>query len=381
MKALAAGVMLMVLSLPATAGVRLEPVAFSDLSGWAADDHQAALAAFRRSCAETVNEGTSFARPVAFGGTRADWAAACAAGATATAARHFFETAFRAFRVHDPNRPEGLFTGYYEPEVRASRRATREFSVPVHAKPDDLVAFDPRTEKRLGLRYGRKVKGRALPYFTRREIDEGALAGRGLEIAWLADAADLFFMQVQGSGRLRFADGSVARLAYAAKSGLPYTGIGGVLAERGHIPRAGLSMQAIRRWMVQNPAEARALMWQNRSYVFFREMPLGDASLGAPGAQHVALTPRRSLAVDRRFWRFGMPVWLDTTAPLPAGMKPFRHLMIAQDTGSAIIGAARGDVYWGWGLEAAITAGGMKSEGAMTVLLPRSLAKRLRPMP
>ena len=381
MKALVAGLLLMALSQPAAAGTRLEPVAFSSLPGWKSDDHQAALAVFRRSCAETASHGTSFTRPVAFGGSRRDWLSVCAAAAQAQDARHFFEENFRPFRVHDGNRPQGLFTGYYEPELAGSRVPTAQFSVPVFGKPDDLITFDPRTEKRLGLRYGRKVAGRARPYFTRREIDEGVLSGRGLELLWVSDPAELFFMQVQGSGRIRLSDGSLTRLAYAAKSGLPYTGIGGVLVARGTIPAEGLSMQAIRQWMKANPQAARELMWHNKSYVFFRETPMGDVTLGAPGGQHVALTPERSLAVDRRLWRFGMPVWLDTTAPLPEGEHPLQRLFIAQDTGSAITGAARGDVYWGWGNRAETTAGGMKSPGIMTVLLPLSLANRLKPMP
>ncbi len=380
-RALAAGLVLVALTHPAVAETRLEPLRFADLAGWASDDHQAALAAFRRSCTETLEQGSSFSRPVTFGGNRNDWQAVCAAAAAVTDARAFFETAFRPFRVHDRIRPEGLFTGYYEPEVRGSRKKSKAFSVPVYRKPDDLLRFDPRTEKKTGLRYGRKLKGRAAPYFTRQEIDQGALAGRGLELLWLADAADLFFMQVQGSGRVRLDDGTTIRLAYAAKSGLPYTGIGGVLAARGDIPREGLSMQAIRHWMTAHPAKAQALMWHNRSYVFFREMAMGDPALGAPGAQHVALTPQRSLAVDRTLWRFGMPVWLDTTAPSPQGDRPFRRLMIAQDTGSAIKGAARGDVYWGWGTAAEETAGAMKQPGTMTVLLPLALARKHAPMP
>lgn len=380
-RALAAGLVLMALTHPAAAETRLEPLRFADLAGWASDDHQAALAAFRRSCAEIVEQGAGFSRPATYGGSRKEWLPLCAAAARAVNARQFFETAFRPFRVHDQNRSEGLFTGYYEPEVRGSRKRTPHYSVPVYGPPSDLVTFDPRTEKKTGLRYGRKRKGRATPYFTRQEIDQGALAGRGLELLWLADAADLFFMQVQGSGRVRLDDGTTIRLAYAAKSGLPYTGIGGVLAARGDIPREGLSMQAIRHWMMAHPAKAQALMWHNRSYVFFREMAMGDPALGAPGAQHVALTPQRSLAVDRTLWRFGLPVWLDTTAPSPQGDRPFRRLMIAQDTGSAIKGVARGDVYWGWGTAAEETAGAMKQPGTMTVLLPLALARKLKPMP
>jgi membrane-bound lytic murein transglycosylase A len=169
------------------------------------------------------------------------------------------------------------------------------------------------------------------------------------------------------------------RLAYAAKTGLPYTAIGGVLAERGEIAREALSMQAILAWMRKDPKAARELMWENKSFVFFRELDLPEPQLGAPGAQMVQLTPLRSLAVDRALWAFGTPVWVDSYVPAEDGGKgpAFRHLMIAQDTGTAIKGAVRGDVYWGWGAEAARTAGHMKSEGSMVVLLPKALARKL----
>ncbi len=169
------------------------------------------------------------------------------------------------------------------------------------------------------------------------------------------------------------------RLSYGAKSGLPYTGIGGVLADRGILPRETMSMQAIRSWMKDNPRDARALMWENRSFVFFREIELDDPDLGALGAQHVQLTPRRSLAIDRAYWMLGTPVWLDTGVLVDENgtLQPYRGLLIAQDTGSAIKGLARGDVYWGFGEEAARLAGPMKSPGEMIVLLPNPLARRL----
>lgn len=223
------------------------------------------------------------------------------------------------------------------------------------------------------------MDGKQAPYLTRRDIEEGALEGQGLEIVWLRDWADAFFIQVQGSGRVRLAEGGMLRLSYAAKSGHPYTGIGGLLVQRGVLSEEAMSMQAIRRWMSRNPRDARELMWENKSFVFFREIELEDPALGALGAQHVQLTPRRSLAIDRSLWMFGTPVWLDTHAPAEEGsrMVEFRHLLIAQDTGSAIRGLARGDVYWGFGAAAAALAGPMKSTGAMTVLLPVEVAGEL----
>jgi membrane-bound lytic murein transglycosylase A len=250
--------------------------------------------------------------------------------------------------------------------------------VPLYAKPPDLVPFDPATEQRVGLRYGRYQNGIPQPYFTRREIEEGALTGKGLEIVWLRSWADAFFMQVQGSGRVKLPDGKLMRLAYSAKSGLPYTAIGGILVKKGILAPAEMSMQAIRSWMEHHPDEARDLMWQNQSFVFFREIDVADPSQGPPGAQQVELTPGRSLAIDRDIWSFGTPLWIDTALPADGdvGVKPFARLMIAQDTGSAIKGAVRGDIFFGSGVEAAHRAGHMKAGGLMIALLPKSLADR-----
>ena len=361
----------------------LETVPFSRLHGWGADNHAAALAAFRRSCREIIDNGRAFSRPVTFGGSRADWLPVCHAVMTAEDAKGFFETQFQALRVHDPLRPEGLFTGYYEPEALGSRTASAHFPAAIYRKPTDLVVLDEAAQKQLGLKYGRVAEGKSQGYFTRKEIEQGALKGRGLEIVWLSSFADAFFIQVQGSGRVRLEDGSVIHLAYAGKSGQPYTGIGGVLVERGVFSREEMSMQALRAWMARDDQAARHLMWENKSFVFFREVDGGDPTLGPPGAQGVPLTPRRSLAVDRSLWMFGTPVFLETQTPSgTAGqLEPFHHLLIAQDTGTAIKGHARGDVFWGAGAHAADTAGLMKSPGTFTVLLPKQLAARMLATP
>jgi membrane-bound lytic murein transglycosylase A len=367
--------------LVSAAGARtvFEPVTYSALEGWQDDDHEAALAAFQRSCAEILDHGRAFARPIKFGGKRAEWLSVCRNAATAKQARKFFETELTPLRVSDPDRPAGLFTGYFEPQVLGSRSPSKTFPVPIYAKPKDLVPLDAAQQKATGLRYGRIVKGDAKPYFTRRQIEEGALKDRDLELVWLKDYADAFFIQVQGSGRVKLAEGGAMRLAYAAKTGLPYTAIGGVLVERGAIAKEDMSMQAIRAWMRDNPKDARALMWMNESFVFFREIEVPEPGLGAPGAQMVQLTPMRSLAVDRGLWAFGTPIWLDSYIPgEDGGVGPaFRRLLIAQDTGTAIRGAVRGDVYWGWGDEAAHLAGHMKSAGTMVVLLPKPVARKL----
>lgn len=349
----------------------------SSLEGWQSHDHAAARQAFRLSCREMLEQGAGFGRPVRFGGSPSSWRNACLAAFEAGDARIYFERLFRAYHVHDPVRPEGLFTGYYEPEVEGSRSQSATFHVPIYRRPPDLVSF-PHGEAGSPA-YGRLVNGEPASYFTRREIEEGALAGQELEIVWLRDWADAFFIQIQGSGRVRLAEGGMLRLSYAAKSGHAYTGIGGLLVQRGVLPEHGMSMQAIRSWMAQHPRQARELMWENQSFVFFREVALEDPALGAMGAQHVQLTPRRSLAVDRGLWMFGTPVWLDTQAPAGAAhaLAPFRQLVVAQDTGSAIKGLARGDVYWGFGDAAAQIAGPMKSAGIMTVLLPHEVADEL----
>ncbi|HEY7763823.1 MAG TPA: MltA domain-containing protein, partial [Aestuariivirgaceae bacterium] len=368
-----------------TAGFKLEPISFGNIEGWTENDFADAFPAFLRSCRETLETGGSFRRPPAVAGDRADWLSLCRHAAAlgekvpSAGARQFFERSFTPFLVRDLSRPQGLFTGYFEPEAMGDLHRHGDYAVPLYGKPPDLVAFDSEIEKRVKLRYGRMVEGDPRPYFTRRQIEEGALAGKGLEIAWLKSWADAFFIHVQGSGRVRLPDGRVMRLAYAAKSGLPYTSIGGLLVERKEIDRSEMSMQAIRRWMDRNPKQARALMWENRSFVFFRKLAVDDPTLGPPGAQHVQLTPLRSVAVDREIWPFGLPLWIETELPFPStgGTREFRRLMIAQDTGSAIKGAVRVDVFFGSGDEAALMAGHMKSAGRMIVLLPRKIAERM----
>ena len=352
---------------------------FHNLQGWMLDDHDAALKTFRRSCREIIADGSAFSRAVSFGGTKSDWIGLCHESMTAKDSRGFFETHFVPYRVNDAERPAGLFTGYYEPEAQGAKEPGGAFTVPVYGRPGDLVTFDRAQRKRTGLDYGRVTDGIPRPYFSRMEIERGALKGRGLELLWLREWADAFFMQIQGSGSVRLPDGSIVRLSYAAKSGRAYTGIGALLVERGVFTREQMSMQAIRAWMNENPEKARHLMWENQSFVFFREVRLEDPDLGALGAQHVQLTPERSIAVDRNIWMFGTPVWLETAAPAEqtGGLQPFHKLLIAQDTGTAIKGHARGDVYWGSGETAGHIAGLMKSPGKMIVLLPKSIAQRL----
>jgi membrane-bound lytic murein transglycosylase A len=351
----------------------------SALTGWQSDDRLTAYEAFQRSAREILERGSAFERPVQFGGTRENWSAVCEAALSGSDPSGFFESWFISYVVEDLLRPRGLFTGYFEPEIFGSRTPDPRFPVPLYRRPPDLIAFTDEEEKKTGVTYGRRVNGQAQPYFTRAEIEAGALRGQGLELVWIASWADAFFIHVQGSGRIRFADESVMRLSFAAKSGHPYTSIGGLLVDRGIIPREDMSMQSIRAWMSAYPREARQLMWENESFIFFREVQLQDPDLGAYGAQHVQLTPRRSIAVDRSIWMFGTPVWLDCSIwpyARPRG-DHFRALTIAQDTGSAILGSARADVFWGFGDDAGAIAGQMKGTGTMTVFLPRAVAAEL----
>ena len=332
-------------------GRELEPTSFDALSGWAADDHDAALSAFQRSSREIIDHGHGFQRPSRFGGAREDWLPACEAGLKARGGKIFFETHFTPFKVHDRERPTGLFTGYYEPELRGSLTPNDAYPVPVYAKPGYIHQ----------------------PFFTRREIEEGALKDQGLELCYVSNWVDAFFMHVQGNGRVVLPDGSIIRLSFAGKSGRAYTGIGSVLLKRGIGAPQTMSMQFLREWMAANPNDMRALLWENESFIFFRVTEISDSKLGAIGAAKVNLTPRRSLAVDRSLWAFGTPLFLDTNEPPEAGGASFNRLMIAQDTGTAIRGLVRGDVYWGWGAEAEHKAGHMKSTGRMVALLPKTL--------
>ena len=359
----------------------LELVKFQDVDGWANDNLAPALEAFQRSAQEILENGHCFKREARFGGMREEWLPICEAASKATDARKFFVEHFAPLRVHDQECPEGLFTGYYEPETQGSLKQSHDYPVPIYSKPDNLITFSEAECEATGLTYGRRENGKATDYLTRKQIEKGALAGKGLEICFVRSWVDAFFMQVQGNGRVVLDDGRVIRLSYAAKNGQAYTGIGGVLLSRGVGTAQTMSMQLLRQWMADNPSKMRELLWSNNSFVFFRVTEIENPHLGAIGAAKINLTPMRSLAVDRSNWIFGTPLFIDTHEPPEAknGPAPFRQLMIGQDTGTAIRGLIRGDVYWGWGEMAALNAGHMKSKGTMTALLPKALAQRLGP--
>ena len=332
-------------------------------------DARGGLAAFRTSCprllARTDNSGLT---------RNADWQQACAAAAgwPQVQAAQFFETWFEAARIGDG---KAFVTGYYEPEIAGVRSRQPGYDVPVYAVPADLVRARvgdaPLTEKGnqpLG-RYDES--GAFVPYYDRAAIDDGALAGKGLEIAWVADPVELFFLQVQGSGRLRGPDGTVIRIGYAAQNGQSYTGIGSVMRAQGLLGSepgqyAG-SMQGIMQYIAEHPAEGTALMRQNQSFVFFKEV-VGDGPYGALG---VPVRGGDSVAADPSFVPLGAPVVLSLDRTEASG------LWIAQDTGGAIKGANRFDSFWGAGAAARTTAGGMSGRGEAWLLLPKGTVKRL----
>ncbi len=319
-------------------------------------DATRALAAFRTSCPSLKRRNANA------GIAPVDWTGVCAqAAATADAdARRFFEAAFEAVQVGDG---KAFATGYYEPEIAGSRTAAPGYDVPVHRRPADLI------EVNLGA-FASELKGKTLrgridgnvfvPYFDRAQIEDGALAGRGLEIAWAADPIAFFFLQIQGSGRLRLPDGQVMRIGYDTQNGRDYVGIGGVMRSRGLLGPGQASMQGIVAWLKANPGPGRALMRENGSYIFFRELT-GPGPLGALG---LPVTPRGTVAADPRFVPLGAPVFLAVDRPEATG------LWVAQDTGGAIKGANRFDTFWGAGEDAARIAGGMSARGQGWLLLP-----------
>lgn len=317
----------------AMAEVRL--LDWADLNGWAEDDHAAALVVFQRTCID-MKDG--------------DWPAVCALSRAEGDPRQFFETLFRPVEITDGEAP--LFTGYYEPELPGSRKRTRRFTVPIYTRPNDA----PDGE-----------------WLTRGELEEtGVLEGRGLEIAWLENPVDKFFLQIQGSGRIALPDGNHLRVGYGGKNGHKYRSVGKELIRRGIFEEHQVSAAVIRHWVTENPDEGRDLLHFNPSYVFFRELTTLDPEDGPLGAMNRPLTAGRTLAVDPAFVPLGAPIWLEKD-----GAEPIRRLMVAQDTGSAVKGAQRADVFYGSGPTAGDRAGIVRDRGRMLVLLPIAQALAL----
>jgi membrane-bound lytic murein transglycosylase A len=310
-------------------------VGWDRLDGWADDDHAAALGVFRETCG-ALGEG---------------WEAACAAAEDAKDARAFFERHFRPVVTSDGS--AALFTGYYEPEVPGSPVRTDRFRHAIYRIPPEVTD--------------------GAVWHSRAEIEaQGLLERRGLEIAWVMDAVEAFFLQVQGSGRIRFPEGRVIRVGFAGRNGHPYRSIGTELVRMGALPAGGISAQAIMRWVRENPEAGAELLRHNPSFVFFREVDGVPPDRGPLGAMGRSVTPMRSVAVDPAFVPLGAPVWVET-----AGARPIRRLMVAQDTGSAIRGPQRADIFCGTGDAAGEMAGRMRDAGRMVVLLPVAMADAL----
>lgn len=367
---------------PKLVETRFTPTAFADLTFWAEDEHGAALAAFRRSCDRILSRSAGEALDAKTGsaglyGNVGDWQPACRAAASASNPRAFFEQNFVPLAIEGPDGRDGLFTGYFEPEIEASLTRTGPYQTPLLSKPADLQKinlgdFDPALSGQ-SIR-GRYNQGRFEPYPDRAAINRGALSHERLAVAWVKDPVDAFFTHIQGSARLRLPDGTIQRVGFAEKNGRPYTAIGKILIERGELTREEVSMQSIRNWLVANPAERDALLEANKSYIFFNRSSVSDPSLGPVGAGGVPLTAHRSLAVDRSIHALGAPFWLKSQ--LPGDRTASGRLMVAQDTGSAILGAVRGDYFWGSGMAAGERAGVMKSSGQLFVLVPPHLAQK-----
>lgn len=364
------------------------PVAFADLDGWATDDHAAAWDAFIASC-RAIDQKILPARAALPVGTALQ--TVCREALTLgddldqASARRFFETRFRPWRIARIGDETGLITGYYEPIVDGVREPADGFTAPLRRRPDDLVESPANREGGRPV-FGRSENGRIVPYFSRAEIEDGALKDKGTEIVWLKDPVDAFFIHIQGSTRVRLPDGQTVRLNYDAQNGHAYVAVGRDLIERGLVPREEMSLDRIRQWIGANPEAGRELMRKNGSYIFFRETALADHE-EAMGAQGIPLKAWRSIAVDRNLHVYGTPFFIEADLPIEttAPTTRFRQTMIAQDTGGAILGPARADIYVGAGDLAGSIAGRFRHPGRFTILLPvgadPGLAGRTMPEP
>lgn len=357
---------------PAIAGSTLVAADFADLPGWVSDDHATALKAFVTGCQSLE--------------AREAWRSTCQAArkigpGNVAAARRFFESHFRVYRtLNTDGTDEGLVTGYYEPLLRGSRKQSSRYRHPLYSVPEDLLVVDlgeiyPELK---GLRLRGRLEGRkVVPYYTRAQIERRDVPLNAKVLYWVDDPIELFFLQVQGSGQLTLDSGERVRVGYGDQNGYPYRSIGRHLIDKGELTLEQASMQGIKAWAQQNPDKLADVLHQNASYVFFRDLPTNLA--GPLGAMGVPVSAGRSLAIDPRFIPLGAPVYLSTT--WPNSRKPLQRLMMAQDTGSAIRGAVRGDYFWGAGEQAGTQAGRMNQRGKFWVMLPlgmtpQSLATR-----
>ncbi len=368
---------------PPVPAMTLTAVPFSAVPGWREDHLSAAIPPLQRECSKLTNlpddaplggEGAA----AQLGGTAGPWRPLCTAAAALppgddAAARTMLEQVLQPYAISGSNQAQGLFTGYYEPQVDGATQRGGRYQTALLGRPRDLVQADLgafATDLKGRSIAGRVADGHLVPYYDRAQIERGALAAQHLEVLYLADPIDAFFLEIQGSGRVRLSDGRIVRVTYDGQNGRPYVPIGRLLIERGELTRDKVSLQTIRAWLVAHPDQAPVLMDANPSYVFFTLLPNAPPDQGPPGALGVALTPDRSLAVDRHFLPLGAPVFVATSNPLDAA--PWQHLLLAQDVGGAIKGPVRGDIFFGWGAEAEAMAGRMKQPGTSYLLLPRA---------
>jgi peptidoglycan lytic transglycosylase A len=353
-----------------------EPVSWASLDGWANDDHATAFAAFLESC-RAIKSATP-------GHIVDALKLICARGFAAVpleedGARKFFEDNFRPLRISKLGETDGFLTGYYEPIIDGSRVPTGEFRAPLYRRPPNLAISGRRklgdAFPSKGVKVGRRVGRRKIvPYYDRGEIEDGALDGWHLEICYLRNQLDVLFAQIQGSARIKLEDGAILRVNYDSHNGWPYTAVGRALIERKILTKDEVSMQRIRDWMEANPDEAKEVRRLNKGYVFFRITDLSNQD-EAVGAQGVPLMPGRSIAIDRSLHVYGTPFFIAADLPITndrAGTK-FRRLVFAQDTGSAIVGPARADIYFGAGDEAGRIAGRIRNSGQFVMLVPREV--------
>ncbi|RWX17178.1 transglycosylase [Rhizobium hidalgonense] len=361
----------------------LQAISFDTLEGWK-DDDPSGLFEVMRNCRRQITNVKPY-RTGSLGLSSEDLlplllAAEDVAPSSPASARGFFETHCRPFLIRRKDGNSGFVTAFYEPDIEVSERPDATFRFPFYRRPDDLIDLDDTNrpaELDKSYAFGRLHDGRIDAYPDRRAIDQGYLEGRGLEIAWAKSKVDVFFVHVQGAARLRYSDGRIGRITYAAKAGHAFSAVGKLLIDRGEIDRADISMHTIRSWLALNPERVDEVLWHNRSYIFFRETPVADPEAGPVAAAKVPLLAGRSLAVDRLIHTFGFPFFIraESLTHLDHG-RPFRRLMLALDTGSAIVGPTRGDIFTGSGDLSGDMAGTVRNDADFAILIPNAAAGR-----
>jgi membrane-bound lytic murein transglycosylase A len=330
------------------------PLTYDRLTGWHSENHAQALATFKVSCQTLARKSRERSAGSDIEVSRSVWQSLCSDAMSVpinndVLAKQFFERRFAPYRITNNDNDRGLFTGYYVPVLNGSLKKHGRYIHPLYKRPADL------RDKRA--------------YFTHAEINRGALAKRRLELVWVDDAVMIFFLQIQGSGVVRLDNGKTMLVGYAGQNNRAYVSLGKVMGDEGVLPKDQINFFTIRQWLYNNPNQARSMMERNPSYVFFKELEQG----GVVGAVGVELTTQRSIAIDSKYIPYGLPLFLETQLPTPSGSRPFNRIMIAQDTGGAIRGPVRGDIFFGQGADAEYMAGYMKGRGVYSLLVPKEI--------